>query len=230
VKQFHERGYAAKKSGYDPSLIAEIQRSFETCLSDPSITEARGNQGFQSSREISRRILDPLINVPCLAELIDDETKDVIGAYYGANFAVLRVVLWRNHHVPPHEAKEAEAYSNWWHCDKRPTDITKLFVNLNDVGEDCGPFHILSRPHTQNLVRIGYKNRKNYGLPMSVIEDPAHMLKATGPAGTGLFCNTELCLHRADIPVEGKWRDIVQFQFVPAEAPLAADWYKHATN
>jgi len=225
-----ELGFALKKERYEPALIAEIQRRFKACIEDDAVSVARANKSFHGAREISRQILEPMENVPLLAELIDRETRAVIEDYYGANFDLFRVVLWRNLHVPPDQRGQAEAFSNWWHFDLRPTDISKLFVNLSDVDEDCGPFHIISYPRSRELVRLGYRTRDDYGLPDEVMEDQAHMAKAVGPAGAGLFCNTELCLHRAGIPAEGKWRDIVQFQFMPADRPLKADWFKHVSE
>ena len=230
ARQLREFGAAPKVSGYDSALIAEIQRSFQARIKDEATSVARSSKNYRGGQEISREIPRPMDNVPLLAELIDGDTREVMEDYYGAYFDIFWVMLWRNYHVPPSQSKEVEAFSNWWHFDLRPTDIAKLFVNLSDVEEDCGPFHIISYPRSRELVQKGYNNRENYGLPDSVMDDPAHIVKAVGPAGTGLFSNTELCLHRAGIPAPGKSRDIVQFQFVPAEGPLRSDWFKRVSD
>ena len=168
-----------------------------------------------------------MADLPELKELIDQSVRDQIEAYFGSYFRVHRVVSWRNYHVPTTEKNGAEVYSDFWHFDQRSIDFAKLFVNISDVTEDDGPFHILSRGRSKELLQKGFKNRKDYGLSDAEMNNPEYVVKATGPSGTGLYCNTELCFHRADIPKPGRQRDIVQFQFVPSDRPLEEEWYKN---
>jgi len=71
---------------------------------------------------------------------------------------------------------------------------------------------------------MGFRNRHRYNLSKDVLEDPNHVVKAIGPTGTAMLCNTELCLHRAEIPEEGHFRDIIQFQFGSSKKPLVDNW------
>lgn len=88
-----------------------------------------------------------------------------------------------------------------------------MFVALSDIDDDCGPLHFLPRPATRRILRAGFKSRHDYGLPIERIEDPGHIQKFTGPRGSVIFVNVTQCLHRAGVPVAGRYRDIAEFQF-----------------
>ncbi len=74
---------------------------------------------------------------------------------------------------------------------------------------------------------LGFRNRKNYGVSIGEIENPEWMVKAVGPSGAAIFANTSECFHRADIPEEGRQRDLIEIQVRPSRRPLAEDWWDH---
>lgn len=57
-----------------------------------------------------------------------------------------------------------------------------------------------------------------------LLNNPKYVTKAIGSSGTSLLVNTELCLHRAGIPSHGRFRDIIQFRFLPSKKTLQNDW------
>ena len=148
-----------------------------------STSVSRSNKNFQGTQEISRTIQRPLENVPLVAELLDRETREVMEDYYGAYFDVFQVEVRRNLHVPPSQLKGAEAFSNWWHYDLRPTDISKLFVNLSDV--DYGATTAIPKHH----IHFGRKEwsewRFNYR-PRPTVEGAATMRNQNDPEHTWL--------------------------------------------
>ena len=135
----------------------------------------------------------------------------------------MQVVAYRNYAVPAGIA-EGEIYSSNWHCDARRPSLLKLMLNISDVTDQDGPFHVVSRQRTRTLLTMGFKNRHDYGLPDDVMEDPQHVVKLVGPSGTGMLCCTYRCLHRAGIPAPGRHRDLLRMVFVPSARPLADDW------
>lgn len=224
---FRKVGYAAKPTPYPDALIQAIRTKLMALMEDKNNYINQMSSGYQGKEDIRRVLKDPMKCLPELRNLIDQPVIDQIESYFGSYFDIQSVEVWRNYHVPAAEKGGAEVYSDFWHFDQRTIDFVKLFVNLSDVTEDDGPFHIQSRQRSRELLRKGFKNRKDYGLPLEEMDHPSHVVKAVGPAGTGLYCNTEVCLHRADIPKKGHFRDIIQFRFIPAHKPLAADWFNN---
>jgi hypothetical protein len=227
TRQLKELGYASRPTLYAPALMETIRARFAVGIEDKSLYCHQNNTGYKGPADVNRAFNMPMKVIPELKDLIDDMVVDQMEAYFGSHFQVFRVVCWRNYHVPAqYLSPGVEVYSNNWHFDQRTTDIAKLFVTVSNVTEDDGPFHIISRQRSRQILQMGYGHRKNYGsIPQAELENPKYVVKATGPSGTGLFCNTELCMHRADIPKEGHQRDMVQFQFIPSVTPLAKDWF-----
>lgn len=221
---FRKLGYARKIIPYDHNLICAIQKSYFEKIDDPKFSYEQKGKNFKSPIVVSRAINNPLSVIPEMAELVDRETKETIENYYNSYFRVANVQAWRTYHVPPELRSQGEAYSNWWHFDARPIDNTKLFVNLCDVDDDLGPFHMIPASRSREIVRAGYTSR-SIELPINETQE-TQIIKATGPAGAALFCNTELCLHKAGVPAKGRHRDIIQIRFLPSATPLASDWFK----
>ena len=57
---------------------------------------------------------------------------------------------------------------------------------MDDVTDADGPFCLQPRPRSVYLMRNGFGDRDDYRLPDTVLEDPEHMIKLTGPAGTAI--------------------------------------------
>ena len=206
---------------YDEKLISLLQSKYNKMIEDDKYSFVK----FQHEGKVySRMLYMAFKNFREVGELLTDDIKNLIKGRYQSNFQVTHVMCWRNYYAPAETLGGKEIFSNRWHCDHTNTSSEKLFVNLSNVTENDGPFHIVSIPRTRELVKMGFGDRQNYGLDKSVLEDPAHVVKAVGPAGSALLCNTELCFHRADIPAEGHTRDLIQFKFVPSKEPLPDDW------
>ena len=150
---------------------------------------------------------------PELMALLNDDVLGAVRQYYRSNFALYNVGAWRNFHVPVIGPGE-EALSNNWHTDSRRIDMLKVFILGSDADENSGPTHALTREWSREVVRRGFKHRRDYQVPVEVIEDPGHLVRLTGPAGTALLCNTNLCFHRAGVPAQGRQRDLIEFRFV----------------
>jgi hypothetical protein len=86
--------------------------------------------------------------------------------------------------------------SQLYHYDHKDTRQAKIFINLNDVTDECGPLHFL--PVTSSLMverKVGYSQGRYtddevYG---AVRKDRA--IAAVGPTGTGYIVDTARCLH-----------------------------------
>lgn len=208
---------------YRKSLIQELSEQFSDLINRPDFSFDKKPRGMPG---VSYGIICAHKTMPNLQLLINDTICSAIQAYYRTHFKVLHVHAWRNYYFDPEEVGNKEVYSNFWHFDYRSTDVMKLFVNLSDVREDNGPFHIVPRDRSRQVLMHSYIDRHHYGMPVNVLESIAKPLKTTGSKGTALLCNTQRCLHRADIPAKGKFRDIVQFQFIPTYEDLRGDLFR----
>jgi hypothetical protein len=150
--------------------------------------------------------------VPEIMSLLTDDILAAVRQYYRSNFTLYLVSAWRNYHVSM--TPKEEYLSNHWHTDASRIDSLKVFVVASDVNEDDGPTHVLDREWTREVIRRGFHHRSDYRLPIEKIENPLHLVKLTGPAGTALLANTNLCLHRAGVPAPGRKRDIIEFRFI----------------
>jgi hypothetical protein len=150
---------------------------------------------------------------PELLQLLTGEVLDAVRRYYRSNFRLFNVGVWRNFNVPGIKPED-DTLSNNWHADLRRVDMVKVFIVASDVTEEDGPTHAITREWTREVLRRGFGHRRDYRLPVETIEHPDHLVQLTGPAGTALLVNTNLCFHRAGVPAAGRSRDIIEFRFV----------------
>lgn len=220
IEQFKANGYLKLEFNYDKSLIDKIRTKYDKMIEDDKFSYGSGQH---NGKFYKRQLIDAHLSIPELSSLLTDELIKIVEQYYGGYFHVVRIDLWRNYHIPP-EFQQNDLISNVWHCDNRKTDRLKLFVNLSDVTEKDGPFHLQSIPRTKELMKMKFNNRVDYGIQMEVLEDPKHVVKFTGPSGSAILGNTTTCLHKAGNPQTT--RDMIQFLFRSSEKPLSKDWIK----
>ena len=215
-------GFAFVPKLIEPARLAPVIEAFNRAIEDEKLYRTGTNPFFlEHGIEASRSVPDPKSAIPQMAPLLDGATTDIVSSYYGTPFICL-LEPYRTYHVPPRLVAQKEAMSNRWHCDERRTDLVKVFILLHTTDESMGPFHTLSLQHTREALRRGYANRNNLGPAAEWMESHAEHL--IGEAGDAMFCNTNLCLHRAGIPAAGKTRDMIELRFLPALAGPGADW------
>ena len=213
-------GYVLLPSSHPRGLAEAIGTQVDRLMADPAASYPIAREGA------SVRILDFLGRVPEARQLVNGEVRAILEGYYRTFFRVWSVTCWRNHHVPGYDGRE-EIYSNFWHCDAAPTSLMKLFINVTEVTPETGALRLHSSTSTREIMRSGYVSRWTAsGRAARLLDDPARVVCLTGPAGSAVLCNTELCLHRASIPIPGTHRDIVELKLEPATEPLPDDWWR----
>jgi hypothetical protein len=226
----HPVGEAIKRDGiaYVPDLIpAEkikpVADAFNRCIEHPDHSISLTN-GFFVDRGIEavRGIPNPLRSIPEIAPLMDGPITEIVSTYYGSPFICLLASPYRTYHVPADVAILKDPMSSRWHCDDHRTDLLKVFILLQDTDETMGPLHVLGREDTREAVRQGYRTRNDVAVVIDFVE--ANAKRLIGKAGTAMFGNTTLCLHRASIPRPGKRRDMLEMRFLPAAEGPGADW------
>lgn len=225
-----ENGFCRLQHSYDDSLIESIQESFEELIADQDFNYTkRGSDGeiymdgFMNDER--KKEVDLREHFPEMKDILTEDIKRHLAAYYQSWFKPTSVQMYRTHHIPDHVG--SEIYSNHWHIDEGiGTHKLKLFVLLSDVDEEGGPLRTVSTDETRRIQKeVDYLSGNRRYSPDGVIEEKADdVVTFTGRQGSSLFCRTNVNLHRAGVPAEGQHRDILQIVFAPAENPLPDNW------
>lgn len=224
VLHFHENGFVNLGTPFDALLFKQICDKYNGMIEDDKFSIIRSQyNGKVYSRTINRA--HKLF--PELKNLITQNLIKMVEQYYNSNFQIVDVTMWRTYHVPTEVSSEKEIYGSNWHCDGDNTTITTVFINMTNVTEKDGPLHVVSSIRTKELIKMGYKTRHNYGIPVESIEDPKYLLRHTGQSGSTMWVNTQYCLHRAGVPENGHYRDMLQLRFIPSKEPLSSQWLEH---
>lgn len=210
-EDLRNKGYVALNDLYDPALISTISEKINKTFSQ---------QGrYENTTEYSLSLTHPFEDVPEIKQLITPAIVQSLENYYNCHIEMGTIDVRRT--LPVGDDAPHGVYSSDWHTDKRMPLMLKLFYLVNDTTEQDGPFHIIDRKKTGNIIRKEFKSREE---PGASVEKPENAVKFTGKAGSVMVANTTRCLHRAGQPEKGHSRDLIQFQFFPSITPLPANW------
>lgn len=143
---------------------------------------------------------------PELKKIISDEMDDTLNSILGENYEITSVLWQRNFHIPA-KIKD-EAFSNFWHFDFRRNKKkwARVMIYLNDQG-NAESLHWFKK--ADSLMAIKNKDYGRYS-PENLPKYLNNLHKTSpGPLGTMNLVNTADILHRAGMPLPGKFRDVV---------------------
>lgn len=218
--ELEEKGYVSLGNPFE-GKIENIISKYKQIIEDDKHSVIRTEY---KNKVYSRMIFQVYKEIPEINNFLTDKIKNLLKEYYKGNFQVHHVLAWRNYHVPEEILKEKKLLSSAWHCDGRDTSRLSLMINLSNVTENDGPYHMQSKQRTKELIKMGFGSRYNYKLSKEVFENPNYIVKNIGPAGTLILGNPQLCFHRAGVPNLGKIRDVIEFRFKPSNEPLPDNW------
>lgn len=198
-------GYVPRKSGYrvtEPDDIPGTDRIVALCR---EIVEKRRTK----ARKINRKEANPfdmLLDREVFAEhpeLVEYATSDVLTAiasdYFGCVPRLDYIDLWVS---SPEKNQDDLFNSQLYHMDRMDYGILTLFVAIEDIGPENGPFTLLPASVTRTVNRkTNYLKRYFLGNGRLRDEevlsacDPKDAIEIKGPAGSGGFCDTGACLH-----------------------------------
>jgi hypothetical protein len=112
--------------------------------------------------------------------------------------------------------------SQCFHLDEHDFRQVKIFVNLDDVTGEEGPFTFLPAPETAAVCRaVG----KGWGAGRLTDDEvlgntaPEKVVRLIGSAGDGAFVDTSRCLHYGSRTIKGR-RAILMIKYVSAPDAL----------
>jgi len=104
--------------------------------------------------------------------------------------------------------------SQMFHLD--PEDLTqiKLFIYLNDVDDETGPFTAVSSDLSARMIaELDYGIGRLTDEQVAKVVGPHKARPFLGPAGTGIFCDTNRCFHFGSRPGK-RPRDMLFFMYI----------------
>jgi hypothetical protein len=141
------------------------------------------------------------LDSPLVRVALDRKLLEIVSLYLGMWPRLHAIGAWLNFPTED-EAKESQL----WHRDGDDLKIVKVFVYLNDVDKDCGPFSYIPKTHPFGAKAGMIPKQKN---PGRVTDDemrdaipPEAWLACTGPAQTMILADTT-GYHRGGKPARG---------------------------
>ena len=93
-------------------------------------------------------------------------------------------------------ANDSQVGSQLYHLDFADEKQVKLFVYVDAVTQDNGPFTFTPITATEELIKTyGYNRGRLTIEQVQKAVGPEREIQVTGPAGTALLCDTSRCLH-----------------------------------
>lgn len=124
--------------------------------------------------------------------------------------------------TPPNETSDS---SQAWHVDELAPRQVKCILNCSAVGDDGGPLHFLPA-NVSERVRGGLGHRRGRLTDAQVLGkiDATDVLRATGPAGSGVLFDSSRCLHYGS---RGNLQDrlVLTFHYLPVDAPTETRYH-----
>jgi hypothetical protein len=100
------------------------------------------------------------------------------------------LTLWWS---PPNQTAKG---SQLYHYDHRDSRQAKLFINLSNVTEDCGPLHFLSAKDSRKVdAKVGYSQGRYTDDEVYSAVSQSSVVNTVAPAGSGFIVDTARCLH-----------------------------------
>ena len=213
VSELHDNGYTFPDLKIKTEIINKINDEFNSHINKLSIpsdgrleVSSINNVGFYRKYEAMKLMLN-------------SEIVQIIENYYNAGFKILNTHIYKTVNVLKDDKFEPYGSTEFWHNDGSTVDSLKIFVLLNDTDENNGPMHIIDKNETIDIIKAGFSKYKE-GVSNGIIEKECNVIKFVGNAGKVLIVNTNLCLHRGDIPKPNLSRDMLVFYLSISNAPF----------
>jgi hypothetical protein len=119
---------------------------------------------------------------------------------------IVNIMVWRNY-----STSNPTLFSGDWHFDRRPTNLLRLFVLLEDVSHNQGPFRYYPKKDSKRITRKGFlREDKKWQTTLNAEDKKRKIGEFIGLKGDGVIVDTQHLLHRAGVPEQGNTRDMMQ--------------------
>lgn len=180
----------------------------------------KNNHILNNAKEAKLFMIKNVIkSFPEALSLLSQDVLEIIFSYYQSNFRLTHIAAYRTSSLEIDKDLK-EVFAHRLHYDCHPVDTVKLFITLSDITKKDGPLTFFDQNFSKFLLKMGYRERNNYGKAHNLIENSSEAIFLIGEVGTAVLCNTPRCLHRAGIPESGRVRDLLVFSFESDNEPF----------
>jgi hypothetical protein len=138
---------------------------------------------------------------------------DAVSRYLGS------VPILSNVSVMVSLPNDSETGSQLYHLDFGDDQQIKMFVCLDEVDDEHGPFTFLPVPETNRVIEgLGYDRGRLTIQQITEFLGPGKEIQVKGSPGTGLLVDTSRCLHYGSLR-NSKTRIMLQVQYADYYAP-----------
>ena len=145
--------------------------------------------------------------------IFPDKLLEIAALYFGHAAMLGGVRLWWS---PVNDSMRS---SQLFHLDQEDEKMLRVFLNVTEVTEECGPFTFVPAEACLEITRRFGKGfgRLDDSKAFSVV-DPSRVVRLTGPAGSVSLVDPARCLHYGSRGCR-KDRLIFMLHFIPVPVP-----------
>ena len=212
--EIRDRGFSILDFEIDDKTLSKICREFNNYTQNIHVP----TDGRLEISSINNSKFYEMFNA--IEGIFSKKIINILEEYYETSFSILNTHIYRTIYISK-DSTNVEPYGSteFWHNDSSTTDSIKLFVLLSDTTKNSGPMHIIDKEETKKIVRNGFRKYRE-GLSFGIIENSCNVEKFIGKAGKIMIADTNLCLHRGDIPKMNTHRDMLVFYITSSYKPF----------
>ena len=204
-------------------LVAECRKLFDEYKSSGKLARRMGEVAKPFLVQVTDSAIELMNRKPIREFLLSDAVINTAIGYMGRVPILSEVqLLWS-------PVNETSVKSQQYHFDTEDYRQLKIFVNIEDVTNESGPLTLVSSRQSEQIKALtGYGGGRRTRLTDELVEanlGRGEQVSVTGPAGSGIVCDTSRCLHFGS---RGNKRErlvlLIQFMdfFAPKVEPV--DW------
>jgi hypothetical protein len=207
VQDLRLKGFLISNNTVDEALMDDLAKTWDRWASKQEVPD-------DGRLELSSADSSDDVNefLPMLQKLITKEVEDTLESYFESYSRIINFHIYRNRKALNRSELNSYGATANWHTDGSTSESIKLFFMLSEVNEKNGPMEVISRADTKKVI----KNNKLFypdttGETVNYISKECEITSLRGKKGTSFFGLTNDVLHRATIPNEGEFRDLIVF-------------------
>ena len=204
-------------------LVAECRKLFDEYKSSDKLARRMSEVAKPFLVQVTDSAIELMNRKPIREFLLSDAVINTAIGYMGRVPILSEVqLLWS-------PVNETSVKSQQYHFDTEDYRQLKIFVNIEDVTNESGPLTLVSSRQSEQIKALtGYGGGRRTRLTDELVEanlGKGEQVSVTGPAGSGIVCDTSRCLHFGS---RGNKRErlvlLIQFMdfFAPKVEPV--DW------
>lgn len=207
VRGLAERGFAVVDGAASENIMISLAETWDRWAKEQKYPD---DGRLELSSADHSEDIKPFL--PLLQQLITADVQDTLEAYFEGYFRIINFHIYRNRKSLKRSKLDSYGATAHWHTDGSTSESIKLFFMLSDVTSANGPMEIISRVDTRKVIQSNsfcFPDKK--GRTVSYINNECDITSLQGKRGSAFYALTNDVLHRATVPDEGEFRDLIGF-------------------